>query len=1113
MTIWRISVLGPFVVQKGDEPLTDKLWRSRQTRTILKLLLTRRGQVVAADQLIDILWPDADERRARRNLHVRLSQLRRVLADDSDDSLIHTIDGGYAFRQTAVCTVDVVEFEEKGTEGRQHLDAGRLDQAIAYYEQARSLYQGDFLAEDLYEPWTFNERERLREQYLTLLTELAEAYAQQGKYRRAMQLCRQALSADPVREAVYVRLMLYHYYAGEQDQALRTFARCQQVLAAELEVPPLPETTALAQQIRTGTLLAGSPHSYPSPVYDGRLFDVPYSLGSPPLVGRAREYAWLVERWRDPATTLLLVMGEAGVGKSYLINHFCRYLRGQQVNCATLTGRLEAQLPYSDLHSFIKTHPDWLPQLDDETRTALLPLFPYATGARTACPPLADKLSALQETARLRSALLALLKTGLPAGAMLVVDDAQWVDPSSLAVLLAWAEKETAVFVYRPAELAEDHPLAPGKRPFAHVAELLIRPLTEAAVTGLVTQLAGRPLPALATQLVAQSGGSPLFVIAALQHLFEQGELLVTPDGSWLTTDKTAVSLPPSLRQTIAARLARLPRSQQNVVDVLAVAGGGADFALLAQVTETGPGALFALVDALLADGLLLEPRQPGDSELALAHSYYREVAYDAIPGYRRRYLHGQMAWVLAALSPSEIAAPAIAHHYLQAEQQQPAADWFGRAGEAALARFALAESKAYFQQALDLGVENAAAVWARVGQIAHQQASYEESAAAYTEALALHKIDGEQKMALQVQLGLAESLREASRFSEALKNARAVLAETAVLRQHPALYAKAHIILSNVYRSGQLASVPEIQDHLQQGLALAEAAGETQLMGEAQFWLGVLAVNQGDAQAALRHDEAALAHFEPGNQAGWLTITYNNLAYHALLAGQPRRALVWAQQGLALAEKVEARHATGWLLSTLGEIQIHLGLLAEATQTLKRGVALVTAYGPPRLKPGFLVDMALVKLAQSDFEAAQATLQEAALLAAETAPQFVPRVQVLLAEAFWGLGDLAMAQQFAETASAAATTKRQQRILGQAWRVQASLAAAQGEFDRAALCFATSHDVLVASGDVLEGARTKRAWGRWLAAQGETEQSAALLAAAAETFAACESVLDSGLL
>jgi DNA-binding SARP family transcriptional activator len=130
----------------------------------LQVLLTRRGRVVPADQLLEILWPDDDPDAGRKRLHVRISQLRRALDPESSSPPIVTAEGGYAFSAEAGCWIDVAEFEAQAERGRQCQEDGDLAEAVTAYAAASSLYRGDFLEEDLYEDWAFVERERLREQ-------------------------------------------------------------------------------------------------------------------------------------------------------------------------------------------------------------------------------------------------------------------------------------------------------------------------------------------------------------------------------------------------------------------------------------------------------------------------------------------------------------------------------------------------------------------------------------------------------------------------------------------------------------------------------------------------------------------------------------------------------------------------------------------------------------------------------------------------------------------------------------------------------------------------------------------------------------------------------------
>ncbi|MCA9972774.1 MAG: winged helix-turn-helix domain-containing protein [Anaerolineales bacterium] len=345
-----LYLFGAFEVARNGRLLTASDWRSQQNRTILKVLAAHDGQVVTSEQLLDVLWPGDASPAARRRLHVRISQLRALLADGGAAPAVETVKGGYRFSRENGSWLDVAAFEALARQGSAALEARALETAVAAFESARALYRDDFLVEDLYESWTVARREQLREQHLTLLVELAESYAQQGRFRQAIACCHDALTADAYREPVYVRLMLYHYYAGEQAQALRIFARCRDLLQRELAVAPLPATVALMAQIRDGTLWAqADAPRYPPPAYSGRLFAVPYSLGNPPLVGRAREYAWLVERWRDPAARVVLVEGEAGIGKTRLVQALLGYAQAGGVAARQLRVDPAGEPPHAAL--------------------------------------------------------------------------------------------------------------------------------------------------------------------------------------------------------------------------------------------------------------------------------------------------------------------------------------------------------------------------------------------------------------------------------------------------------------------------------------------------------------------------------------------------------------------------------------------------------------------------------------------------------------------------------------------------------------------------------------------------------------------------------------------
>jgi len=1114
MASLQIRLLGPFDVFRDNQPLDAKEWRSRQNRTILKVLLCRRGAVVPADQLLEILWPDDNIESARRRLHVRISQLRHVLAPEDPTAFIITASGGYIFRPQAECWLDTVVFENQAERGRRAQEENDLVEAITAYETARTLYRGDFLEENLYDDWSLVERERLRERYLTVLMELAECYAQQGRYRRALGYCHRILAADPYRETVYVRLILYYYYAGERTLAIRAYERCRRILDKELGIQPLPSTEAIIDHIRDGSLWAdpGGPR-YPPPLYSGRLYDVPYSLSNPPFTGRQREYAWLIERLQNMESGIVLVEGEVGIGKSRLIDEAIGFLKNKGTTVLSTHAVAGSSLSYSPVIDAFRAHntSELFHSLDKSSLAVLAPLFPSINISNPDLPKLPELSAALEER-RLWDVVTELIKDRHPAGSILFVDDAHHLDEPSKRLLLQMSEHLIIVLAYRGGELAPGDSLLSHMRPlrYQHRVELLqLQPLMPEAIHSLINQLAQDELPSLARKLVQQTEGNPLFIIGALQHLFEEGAIYTNTAGQWILSGEVKLSLPPTTQHVIANRLGRLNRDQRHTFDLAAVVGSDFDFTLAERASHLEPETLLDAIDALIDAGLLTEPRLPGSLDFALSHGYYGEVAYATLPLVRRRWFHDRIGRaLLATTTDPDRDAPALAHHFLQAGDEELAFDWLVQAGDVALARYAHEDALKFYQQAIDLDAGESGPVWQRMGYTARHAARYSDGTHFHEMALARWKSLQDVPQQIRSHFALAECLREASDYTAAAEHAGTAMRMAEQYGEQPELVAQGHIILSNALRSGQLAESETIRQHLRKALDIAQPAEAWQLIGEAHFWLGVLAINRGDAHAALEHDRKALIHFQLTKQSGWEAIAYNNIAFHALMAGKPDRAVEIAQTGLDLARKIGSLNTLGWLLSTMGEIQTYLGQLSEAQDTLEEGLALVNEWGPVRLRPGFLADLAQVAMAQRAWETAVARLEAAKEIAEVSAPQFMPRLHTYLAEAYLGQGDFALAESEAKQAHKLAQEKTQQGIEGRVWRVLGSVHAAKGQADAALEAFRRSLKILEDIGDKLEAARTQAAWGRWEQQLGNPD-ALGKMNAARETFVNSGALLD----
>ncbi len=240
--------LGNFRLSINDENLLEI--PSGRGLAVLKFLLANQNQEVPREVLMDTLWRDAAPSSARNRLNVALHSLRSALRSRTQTPIILFKDGNYFFNTDIQVWTDFEEFERHLRAGRKLEAAGQLPEAIIEYEIAASLYQGDFLEEDLYEDWPVLTRERLRVAYLDVLDRLSQIYFSRNQYAACVALCQQILERDNCREDAHCRLMRCFSRQGQQRLALRQYQVCTDALRQELDIDPEPATTQLADRIR-----------------------------------------------------------------------------------------------------------------------------------------------------------------------------------------------------------------------------------------------------------------------------------------------------------------------------------------------------------------------------------------------------------------------------------------------------------------------------------------------------------------------------------------------------------------------------------------------------------------------------------------------------------------------------------------------------------------------------------------------------------------------------------------------------------------------------------------------------------------------------------------------
>lgn len=241
--------LGSFRAFQNEQLICS--WNSMKSQCIFKYLASLNGKPVAKDILMEMFWPETNVDSARRNLHQAIYSLRQTLREDHPNyAHVQFENNCYLLNPEMDIWCDFQEFEHKVNAGRLLESQGHQDEACTEFGIAESIYQGDFLKDDLYDDWPREKREYLWVIYLEITERLIEYHLSRAEYTTASILCRKVLSRDNYQEQVH-RLLIQCYLAqGQRHLALRQYHYCVQLLMDELGLEPEEATLALYPLIK-----------------------------------------------------------------------------------------------------------------------------------------------------------------------------------------------------------------------------------------------------------------------------------------------------------------------------------------------------------------------------------------------------------------------------------------------------------------------------------------------------------------------------------------------------------------------------------------------------------------------------------------------------------------------------------------------------------------------------------------------------------------------------------------------------------------------------------------------------------------------------------------------
>src|SRR5262245_33915610 len=424
------------------------------------------------------------------------------------------------------------------------------------------------------------------------------------------------------------------------------------------------------------------------------------------FVGRDVELATLVDRWeraQDGKGQNVLVLSEAGVGKSRLVYQLHRHLSEVPhtwLECGA-TPYTEGT-PFHPVIALVSQGLAFAPEDTAADKLAKLEARLRALSSAENVALIADFLG-LPSSTRLqfspelqrRKTIELLAQWNLALSEVqplvLVVEDLHWCDVSTLELLgHLIAQSPTA----RVLLLATARPEFTAPWPArSNLTTLSLARLTKRQARDMIAALAGTELPAATLDaLVARADGVPLYVEELTKALAEPGAA------------RSVEAIPATLADSLMARLDRLSAAKE-VAQRAAVLGREFGYPLLAAMAGMDEAALRQGLGRLVEAEILFARGEPPAATYTFKHALIQETAYQSLLKRTRQQLHARVAQVLEERFPERVATEpeVIARHYEQAGLVAQAITHYQRAGERATRRSANEEAIGHLRRALAL--------------------------------------------------------------------------------------------------------------------------------------------------------------------------------------------------------------------------------------------------------------------------------------------------------------------------------------------------------------------------------------------------------------------------
>jgi len=947
MITLQILLLGPPEVRWGNKMISIQ----RRIPQALLFYLASRGSMINREELISIFWRDVPATKARARLSVNLSRLRSSLPDPSiiiaDRTLV-----GLDFDRTFV---DQREFEAlidragclpwqiPETKPLPEHTCRLLQQSIDLWRTSHFLAGNKLPSTPALDEWLTRTAAHLEHRRGNVIERLADHAYAIGDLETALNLAHDALESNELSENLHYRVMQYLIEMGRINEARQHFDHVRGLMRRELDISLPPKLVSFYKRVY-------KPDNGPAPETLPKW--AIHSSTDVPFVGRQDTLLQIGRIFNQHKGAFIL--GEAGIGKTRLIQQFASEIRPAPRLLVATCRPLEKNLPFQPINDVLRRHvtPDeWL-TLSPVWATHLARLLPELEIMRPELePPSIPEDPAQAQVLLLDAIRQVFILLAEKQKLIFVLDDAHWADEATLSTVAYLFARPPFDRNASLAVLARQEEITPhlentltSIRQSRHGVLIYLPQLSREDISDLTSFiLQNTPSPEFVKNLANGTGGNSLFILETLRNILES-------DHKFDLSGNTPIPLAESLLNLIRGRIHRLSTFTRNVLETAAIIGTTFEPKVISAVTQQSDTKVVQALDDLERNLIIHAlPHSSTQLRYRFVHDKFREALLLDISPAKAQMLHGRVATILTDKPQPEQAA-ILAHHYEAAGELITAFDYWVNAGQHARQIFAIADATRSFAQAenliahIDQGLSN--------DDIYRLYADWCEMAFETSDTELIRKLGnslltlGEQRQG-SLLIGtaldtLSDACMTANQFEEGLDFAtRAIpyLEQSGNTFEHMEAYIHRGVFLY------MLNHMDDASEAFQDALALGTDSNSPKIIGaraNAHYQISLLRTIGGWPERGYEHALMSLDDANASNRIYLQPSAYFVLALSSFYLGEYVRAREYSQLGIELAQRSQGWRMLGYLHSYAAAAVLMMGYvdlaLEHASEAIKLG-------------------------------------------------------------------------------------------------------------------------------------------------------------------------------